>query len=221
MNDSLISHIVPITYFGGTGGFFLTSLLVAAKLKNQNSWVFSTNGNSHQGPREKFNRFLTTRHNLGITIEEILELVKKSEIYREPGTTYYNQFHLVDLDKLMQYFSKSIRICYSAKDIREVSLVMSAKHGIDGNNVNSNNLSELKKYCSERMVSGHRLCAQFQPIESSNVLCVDWNMLLRGNPDQLFDQLHSFTGLENFSLDNLLTWRELTLKSISNMQKLI
>jgi hypothetical protein len=79
----------------------------------------------------------------------------------------------------------------------------------------------LKKYFAGRVFAGHKLCSRFQPVDADNILFVEWDTLLRGDVDQLFDQLHNFTGLEKFSLDNLLTWRELTLKTISNMQKLI
>jgi len=221
MTDSLITHIVPITYFGGSGGHLLRSLLIAAKLKNQTVWNFSPNGNAHKAPKEKFNRPLSSVHGMSLTIEEILKLVKDTDVFQELDKTYYHQFHFVDLDQLMKHFTRSIRICYSGKDIREIGLVMTAKHGIDGGDINSNNLAELKKYFAGRIFAGHTHCNQFQSVNADNVLCVEWNMLLRGDVDQLFDQLHNFTGLENFSLDNLLTWRELTLKSISNMQKLI
>jgi len=139
MNNSLITHIVPITYFGGTGGHLLRSLLIAAKLKNQGLWEFSPNGNAHKAPKEKFNRPLSSVHGLSLTIEEILKLVKDTDVFRETDKIYYHQFHFVDLDQLMEHFAKSIRICYSAKDIREIALVMTAKHGVDGGNTNALN----------------------------------------------------------------------------------
>jgi hypothetical protein len=221
MHNSLISHITPITYFGGSGGHLLRSLLIASKLKNDTLWEFSPNGNAHKAPKEKFNRPLSSVHGMSVTIDEILKLVKDTDVFREPDTMYYHQFHFVDLDQLMKHFSRSIRICYSGKDIREIGLVMTAKHAIDGGDVNSDNLPVLKKYFAGRVFAGHKLCSRFQPVDADNILCVEWDTLLRGNVDQLFDQLHTFTGLEKFSLDNLLTWRELTLKTISNMQKLI
>jgi hypothetical protein len=221
MTDSLIKHIVPITYFGGSGGHLLRSLLIAAKIKKEVLWEFSPNGNAHKAPKETFNRLLSSVHGMSVTIDEILKLVKVNDAFCQPDTIYYHQFHFVDLNQLMKYFARSIRICYSGKDIREIGLIMTAKHAIDGGDINSNNLPELKKYFAGRVFTGHKLCSQFQPVNTDNVLCVEWNTLLRGNSDQLFDQLHNFTGLEKFSLDNLLTWRELTLKSISKMQKLI
>jgi hypothetical protein len=221
MTNSLITHIVPITYFGGTGGHLLRSLLIAAKLKNNTLWEFSPNGNAHKAPKEKFNRPLSSIHGVNITIEEILALVKESEVFRELDTMYYHQFHYLNLDKLMEHFAKSIRICYSLEDIEEIGLVFVAKHAIDGGDINQANLTELKKHCMSRFFLATKLQRLFQPVQSPNILCVNWNTLLRGDANQLFDNLHAFTGVENFSGDNLKCWRELTLKGIKDIRQRI
>jgi hypothetical protein len=51
------------------------------------------------------------------------------------------------------------------------------------------------------------------------VLNLDWELLIRGDPDKLFEGLSQFTKLKTFSLTNLLHWRELTLNGIDEMKE--
>jgi hypothetical protein len=229
MNDSLITNIVPITYFGGTGGHFLRSLLIAAKVGYEPTWEFSPYGHAHWAPAEQYNdSFIDLSgskipHTLGLTVEQILDKINKSKIYCDPLQFYYHQFHLVDLNSLMRHFSRSIRICYEFKDAREIALAMLAKSGIDAKHVKDpSNVKELRDYFMKRQIMGIKYYKDFQRVNNIHkVYSVGWDMLLRNDPEMLFEGLYSFTGLENFSLDNLMCWRELTLKGISDMEQRI
>jgi len=223
MDDSLITNIVPITYFGGTGGHFLRSLIIAAKVEYEPIWEFSPYGNAHWAPTEWYNDTFKAPHDLRISVNDILTQIKNSKIYCDPLEFYYHQFHVVDLKELMKHFSRSIRICYEYKDIKDISLAMLAKTGIDGNEVqNPDDINEMRKYFMTRQVLGIKHCKDFQRVNHNDkVYSVGWSMLIRDNPEMLFEGLFSFTGFEKFSLDNLMHWRELTLKGISDMEQRI
>jgi len=227
MNDSLITNIVPITYFGGTGGHFLRSLLIAAKVGYEPVWEFSPYGHAHWAPAEQYNDSFTdlsvSKIPSGLTVEQILDKINNSKIYCDPLQFYYHQFHLIDLNSLMRHFSRSIRICYEFKDAREIALAMLAKSGIDAKHVKDpSDVKELRDYFMKRQIMGIKYYKDFQRVNNIHkVYSVGWDMLLRNDPEMLFEGLYSFTGLENFSLDNLMCWRELTLKGISDMEQRI
>jgi hypothetical protein len=227
MDDSLITNIVPITYFGGTGGHFLRSLIIAAKVEYEPIWEFSPYGNAHWAPTEWYNDTFNTPKgsppDLSMTVKDVLKKIEDSKIYCDPLEFYYHQFHIVDLNELMRYFSRSIRICYEYKDIKEIGLAMLAKTGIDGNVIKDpNDITEMRKFFMARQVLGIKHCKDFQRVTyNDRVYPVPWNMMLREDPEMLFEGLFSFTGFEKFSLDNLLKWRELTLKGISDMEQRI
>jgi hypothetical protein len=221
MNDSLITHLVPITYFGGTGGHLIRSLLIASKVGYNALWKFSPHGHAHKGPTEEYNRSFMEPTDLRISIDDVLSQLKNSKFEYNKDEVYYHQFHLLDIDELMKYFAKSIRVCYEYKDVKEVSLAMMAKYGVDGRNLKNPNQEILRKYFLERQMGAIEKCKRFQPVDNQNVLSIKWNTILREDPDVLFSQLSAFTGLEQFSLNNLLHWRELTLKGIGEMEQRI
>jgi hypothetical protein len=223
MNNSLITHIMPVTFFGGTGGHLLRSLLIDSKIGSQTPWRFSPYGNAHNAPTEQYTDSFRTSHGLYTDISEIMSAINDSKGYFNPLETYYEQFHIVNLRDVMSNFYKSIRICYNVKNIREISLTYLAKSGIDGGNIiDCNNVEELRNYCLRRHILGVKYHNDFQIVEQGDrILCVTWDEILKENPNQLFDKLTVFTGLEKFSLDKLLLWRELTLKAISDMDQRI
>jgi len=223
MNDSLITHIMPVTFFGGTGGHLVRSLLISAKTGYEGLWEFSPYGNAHWAPAEQYNGSFNIPHGVSVDISQIMSMIHNTKIYFNPLETYYEQFHLVSIRDLMSHFAKAIRICYDYKDVKEISLAMLAKSGIDGGRIkNPEDQAELRKFFMARQVLGIKHCKDFQIFTQDNrVCCITWNMLLTGAPEQLFDQLSEFTRLEKFSLDNLLQWRELTLKGISDMEQRI
>lgn len=221
MNDSLITHLVPITYFGGTGGHLIRSLLIASKVGYNSLWRFSPHGHAHKGPTEEYNRSFMEPTDLRISISTVLSQLKNSKFEYNKNEVYYHQFHFLDLDELMKHFAKSIRVCYAHNDIKEVSLAMMAKYGVDGRNLKNPNQKMLRNYFYERQIEAIRLCSRFQPVDNQNVLSIKWNTILREDPDVLFSQLSAFTGLEKFSLSNLLHWRELTLTGIREMEQSI
>lgn len=220
MNDSLITHLMPITYFGGTGGHLVRSLLIASKVNYKPIWKFSPHGHAHKGPTENYNRSFMVPGDLRMSMVTVLSLIKNSKFDYNKDEVYYHQFHLVDVNELMKYFSKSIRICYNHADIKEVALSMLAKYAIDGRNIkNPNDREIIRKYFLERQIDAVKHCGQFQHVNNPNVLNLDWELLIRGDPDKLFEGLSQFTKLKTFSLTNLLHWRELTLNGIDEMKE--
>jgi hypothetical protein len=222
MNDSLITHLMPITYFGGTGGHLVRSLLIASKVNYQPNWKLSPYGHAHKGPTENYNRSFMVPGDLRMSIVTVLSLIKNSKFDYNKDEVYYHQFHLVDVNELMKYFYKSIRICYAYHNIEEVSLAMLGKYAIGERNIkNSKDQKMIRKYFLERKVDAIKYYSQFQHVDNPNVLNLDWELLVRGDPDNLFERLSSFTGLKIFSLNNLLRWRELTLNGINEVSPLV
>lgn len=221
MNASLITHLMPITYFGGTGGHLIRSLLIASKVGYEPLWKLSPHGHAHKGPTEEYNRSFMEPTDLRISINDILTQLKNSKFTFNKNEVYYHQFHFLDLDELMKHFAKSIRICYDYKDVKEVSLSMLAKYGVDGRNLKNPDQEMLRKYFLERQMGAIEKCKRFQMVDNNNVLCIKWNTLVREDPEVLFKELSNFTGLEKFSLSNLMRWRELTLTGISEMEQRI
>ncbi len=214
---------MPISFMGGTGGNFVRSLLISAKVGYTNLWDISSNGNSHWGPMEVYNdTFNRIPNDLSCSVEHVLDAIKHSTLTYDEGDCFYQNMHILQLDSIMQHFAKSIRVIYDFDDITDVSVAMVAKNSGDGN-LNANDFQYMKKNFVVRKMVMIRHLKDFQRADDFNgrVLYVSWKDICYKDAKEFFSGLSQFTGipLENFSLDNLTRWRSKTLGTIEDLKK--
>ena len=219
----MFTHVMPISFMGGTGGNFIRSLLISAKVGYTNLWDMSSHGNSHWGPMEIYNdTFNKVPNDLSCQVADVINAIERSSLTYDPKDCFYQNMHIIDLPELMKYFSKSIRVTYNFEDVIDVSMAMVAKNGDDGK-VDLNDIYHIKKnYIGRKMIMIKHL-RDFQPIEDlkDRVLFISWQELLNKDGHKLFADLSNFTGIPeySFSHDNLALWRTKTNKTVQSFKQ--
>jgi hypothetical protein len=161
-------------------------------------------------------------HDLTCTVEDILKCIETSKIKYDPDAIFYQNFHIVELDSIMQHFAKSIRVTYEFSDVHDVCLAMTGKNGADVAGLNLNNFADVKSFYIKRKMIMIKHLKDFTPSDTyeNRVLYISWKDIMNEDGKSLFARLSEFTGIPhyNFSADNLNRWRELTNKTVSEMK---
>jgi hypothetical protein len=122
---------------------------------------------------------------------------------------YYTLGHIVDSQLITKNFKKSIRITYDKDDIDLLTNIFIGKYVSDSKNLVRNKLSIFIPATKFQLVKNS---TNFVYEHHDNVLYVSWKNIYHDNPSILIDKLHKFTDIPmaNFSVDQLLQWREVT-----------
>ncbi len=222
-NDIFLNEdIIPITYFGGTGGYFLCYFIVGAKKNRYDPLPLSKYGNAHRGVIDLPEGSLELSKIIDKPeldkIKMVLELPRTDDAIKP----YYYPVHIFDLALISKYFAKAITIKFDTDDINELSCVYLGKWYIDSSTsyTESSDLLQTKliiKSWFDKQLREYPNKKSFQ-----NILYVSWKELFKGNIDDLITKLSTFTDIdaENFSKESLIHWRNKTQYCINTFTEI-
>ena len=197
-----IEDIIPITYLGGTGGNFLCHFIASAKRNIKDIVKLSEHGNVHT--------FCIKDINCPVQGLSTPDLVKIEYIFSQlpyigSVKPYYTSAHLIDINTINSYFSRSVRIIYEIDDITDIATVFYGKFIVDE--------GKTKKSIKNISAEPYRWINKFSFKENMpNVLFVSWKELLNGNIKDLIDKISIFTNIDKdkFSTESIIQWRNKT-----------
>ena len=204
--------IIPITYIGGTGGNFLCHFIVSAKRNNKDIIKLSEHGNAHSfcvkdiiGPGQ------------GLLTPDLFKIKYILSQLPSDGSTkpYYTTAHLIDINTINSYFSRSVRITYEVDDITDIATTFYGKFIVD--------CKKPKKSIKNISVEHYRWINEFSFKENMpNVLFVSWKELLNENVNDLISKISIFTDIDKdkFLPESLMHWRDKThmcIKKFNNI----
>jgi hypothetical protein len=227
---------IPITYAGGTGGNFLSSWLNAASLNDQSVLNYSEYGNAH---KTNINILYGGGMNIstGTNLTKHLSEEEKILLINDEVKNYHLRFfatHMANKNLLLNYFEKIIIITYKKSNIEEVSIVHTVKWAKDDDSpsvkkwveekLKTNTYPEMySSFMKYQKVSLLRFLTDFTEEVNENIIYVSWNNLYNEDYHVLVNKLSNQLDIpkENFNLENLFKWRELTLKGIKKFPELV
>jgi hypothetical protein len=201
------ADIIPISYMSGTGGNFLCHFIVSAKYNDFNKYMLklSKYGNAHGNgadiPIAPYAPYDSDEKKIDYLLSYDVETYKIKP--------YYSLGHIVDLSLITKNFKRSIRITYDTDDIELLTKTFIGKYVSDSKNLARNKLSIFIPSTKFQLTKNS---TNFVYEKNDNVLCISWKNIYHDDPSILIDMLHGFTNipLANFSVDQLLQWREVT-----------
>jgi len=205
------ADIIPVTYIGGTGGNFLCHLIVSAKRNNTEIIKLSEHGNAHS---------YCIKDVIGPTGGLLTpDLVKIKYIFSQLPLSgldkpYYTAAHLLDMNTINSYFSRSIRITYEVDDIIDIATVFYGKFIID--------CEKPKKSIKNISAEHYRFIEEFSFKENMpNVLFISWKELIIGNVNDLISKISTFTGIDKdkFLPESIVHWRDKTHRCIAKFKE--
>lgn len=214
--------MIPITFAGGTGGQFLSYFLESAKIKDLSSIddKLSEHGNSH---RLRSVHMAVAPYPAKLTYSDLLS-VWHLPPDNEKVYPYYCGTHISEIDDVLSYFDKIIRVTYDIDDIDDLVLIFVGKRLLDDNIISKNDIDKLKQ---GEATHRYFLTTQQQffvdrPDLAPKVLCISWKEIIKNDASNLINQLSNFTEMpiENFNYDALITWRNATFKCLNTMKQL-
>jgi hypothetical protein len=195
----------------GSGGNFLCHFIVSAKRNIKDVIKLSEHGNAHSfcfkdipGPVQGLSTFDLSKIKYIFSQSPIIGLIKP----------YYTSAHLIDINTINSYFSRSIRITYEVDDIPDIATVFYGKFIVDG--------GKTKRTIENISAEPYRWINNFSFKENMpNVLFVSWKELFKGNIEEFISKLSIFTGInkDNFSRESLIHWRNKTQYCIDKFTK--
>jgi hypothetical protein len=204
--------IIPIAYFGGTGGYFLCHLIVSAKTNSNSLLRLSKYGNAHNGLLDLPEDSLELDKILDIPELDKIKMISELSIAEGAIKPYYYPVHIFDLALISNYFAKAITITFDTDDIDELSCVYLGKWYVDASRqyTDASNLSENKSIFKSWFYKQLREYPNKQSFQ--NILCVSWKELFKGNIDELITKLSIFTNIDSqqFSKETMINWRDKT-----------
>jgi hypothetical protein len=214
-----VSHTIPITYMGGTGGNFLCHFIVSAKKNIKDTVQLSPYGNAHDYGMRDFVK--TSLKIIGPDIDKINFILNQSVLTSDAVEPYYTSTHVVNLKLATTHFAKVIRITYDLDDTPDLSKVMFGKWYIDVCNQppadeNANTATPASLEIVLRVYAN-----RFKKEDFPDVLFISWKELFKGNIEELVNKISSFTNIDsnNFSISSLTHWRNKTQQCIDNLSE--
>lgn len=196
----MIKNIIPIRYINSTGGTFISILLSHGRDNRAIAKNFSPHGNAQYMirdlPQISHLNFNTAKENIKNISNNLPENI-----------TYYIPLHNYTLYN--DYFSKIINITYKASSILKLIKVFKYKWLIDSNDFPPENID---KECRQQL----RFYIERLKFHSKNylpnVLDLDWEFEILGDPVDLIIKLSNFTLIPqvNFDKNTLVEWQTLT-----------
>jgi len=221
----MIYNIIPINYFGGLGGQFLSSFIYSASNNRNINWVFSEQGNAHNSEKDIEGCPPFNLSNDDDGVKSTNYLIEFSKTIPE-NTRIYPHGHFADPDLLMQHFNKQIKIYFEPEQQDEIIGVFMLKHP-DGKFKNFDDTSQIEKYKNNLNVAWRALAIKFFkrlcnncPDLEPGMLNVSWNEMLYLDKNILISKLSEFLQIpnENFQRDKFDEWRSLTLVTVNKLK---
>ena len=219
MNIIKRTDVVPILYFGGTGGQFLATLLYHAKNNNTDYWKFSEYGNAHYSKKDFAGTGNSTGKHMWISPVEHVDSILRIPI---TNSIIYGPSHCADPALALTYIDKIIKTHFTVDDLEEISIVFAVKWGIDDKGFDLTQLKELLETRKKAYEEFTSLVNEFYDTENK-VLNLSWQEILHADPSILIRKLSLFTEIpyENFSMYHFLKWRELTNKALTKFRNVL
>lgn len=222
--------MIPIGFFPGCGGHMLMDILMQAKLKSNISIPFSEHGNAHEIKREVSKVFFEIENSLFETEnqtesnDEIISIIKSIKITKPSRTPYFVLCHSPYQEQLSKYFYKTIVISYDEDDFKPIISLLHKKYHVDHCKMDNtikikgdpDIILSVQEWQHEVMneIKVHQRGYDFHGERYLNIKFKELNSL---PTNILFKKLSDFTKIpyENFNDSNLLKWREINAKVIS------
>lgn len=205
--NNKVKNIVPVTYYGPTGGNFVSWFLNLAYLNKKETMNFSEHGNAHLNP------YKPAIINNRIFLDDKIKITQMIKVNPSPNTTWYPNVHINDTKLLDDYFVKSVRIVFAEQDIPNLATLSLYKVYIDAYGI-----KEFKEQRKRMECNILKKCSKIfhdQPYFES-IHYVSWKDLVFGSSEQLVEGLSKFTEIpiDNFNLENLKVWRSKTINTL-------
>ena len=210
----MYNDIIPITYGCGSGGMFLSHLLIRAKLNNKELIELSSTGNAHNASLKDVSDTAGLKW-IENTDENIINLLQY-QMKESAIAPYFVAVHLFDINLINVSFKKSIRIVYDLDDAEDITNIFFNKFH------STNESSHIKNIVGATSFEYELSCAKtrsdiFRYEENMpNILFVFWKEYFRGDIEAFITKLSNFTGIDaaNFSRESLTIWRTATEKCL-------
>ena len=219
----MIQHVIPINYFGGSGGQFLSSFLYSAREKEYNQWHFSEAGRAHDSEKDWIPQGSNDQNVIvGIladpTGEKNLNLLLTYAERAPKNKVTYPMGHFANPDEILKYFDKQIKIYFEPEHEDEIIGVMMSKvpEHFPGKLVNPTDSAWIhRKSLMNRFLRLRSNAPDLEP----RLLNISWNEMVYLDPDILVSKLSNFTQIpkENFDKERFIIWRNLTLITINKL----
>lgn len=205
MNKDLIAIRFP----SGAGGQFLNAFLTAAKLNNKIPLEFGNYGSAHNTYKE-FSQHSMPIDPVNIQIGVLTNaLIRCNELRSSPP--YIMHTHIFDLSLLMNYAYKVINISYTLDDSPDMFYAFVGKYIFE----NNRDIDPWIKIQNPNIYM-RKLIPNYTVEETDRILVVYWSDLFIKPAAPLIAKLSEFTNIpkENFLEENLINWRDKTMKGI-------
>jgi hypothetical protein len=212
--------IIPILYLPGTGGHFLMNFITYAKLNVSTHINISEHGNAHNNASEIY--VVDNFDNLDTSskIQSILSLSHPNTI-----SPYFCACHINEVDEVLLYFDKVIRISIDYDDIDEISHSYFGKWFIDRKEFKSDlaDVLRIKHKIFTKTNSYRGLVRLFNDKENTSLLTISWKELVHDDVNDLVRKISEFVNInrEQFTMQNLIDWRLATKNGIEEIQTLL
>jgi hypothetical protein len=211
----IIPNAIPIAFMGGTGGHFLTSLLIKAKHNDFNHINLSKSGHAHGNQMDIGSK----ARSMGTVLPDSnkIDLLKHDFTILGTATPYFFPLHLQDLKSYRHFFDKVIRITYTSSDIAIINFAFLAKHTIEDKKLPVD-MGLFTKRCL-LLVRVNQYFTDETPID--DVLYISWKELYQESVSVLINKLSNFTNIPklNFNESSIYSWRETTNQGILKLRK--
>lgn len=221
--------IVVISYFGATGGNFVQAYLNDAKNNKHIPISYSTYGNAHQ---YKNDLPVGMFHMKTPSDEEKVKTILSTDPIINTVPPYFVRAHIADINYLSTVFEKNIRITYDINEMDTLFYIgigkifndMNLYTSDEGNFYKKINIPYLQNLMNEKRQlhnKGIEFYSNFFINDGhSTVLYLPFNELLNACEVQVTKKLSDYTNVpyDNFNIDNLRKWRELTNFCINDIR---
>jgi hypothetical protein len=198
----MIYNIIPVRYINSTGGTFISIFLKYARDNLPIEKKFSDHGNAHNMKRDLPDLY----HSLN---EE-----SKQQIINESDKLGKDKMYYIPLHYHSPYptglFFKHITIGYNIISIPKLIKVFEKKWAVDSENISST--EKIQSLIKSQYIFYIKNIKNYQPSSDPNILYLNWENDILGNPSSLIEKLSTFSFIkkENFDIESLIEWQNLT-----------
>ena len=198
--------IIPIIFMGGTGGNFLSAFLSDARDNKKIKYELSKHGNAHRVVKDPIpTPPSTVVTESSLIIDKLLNTPANDKVS-------FVAVHINNVTLATLYFSKIIKTFIEEQNKLEVAISFYLKLVADELSCRSDDTARRILFMNEfpELIN--------KGSDSTQVLDIGWEEIVRGSEVALVKRLSDFTSIPeaNFNVQNLLTWREITLAGIKS-----
>lgn len=205
----LNEDIIPIAYFPGTGGNFLSHFLISAKFNKHILIRLSKTNHAHYCLRDMPSGYVFN----GKDDKAVIDIILSQSVFSPAIEPYFVPAHIISADLLNSNFKRSIKIVYEPDDVKEISIIYYKKFYLSEENKDrSKNLDQLIG------ITRRSYHANKKENNCPNVLFISWKEYFKGDIESFITKLSNYTDINysNFHKDSLIYWRMKTQECLDN-----